>query len=122
MKQEVDMMEALKTDRFVKILGHTDGPALKDRFPRYSILMEKASGSLDKFTQPGGYKANFLQTAAFFVEMLEGLAYMHEKNFVHRDLKPANVLIACSDPVLKELKTKRTSSGKDVCHAKLADL
>lgn len=121
MRQEVKMMEALNTARFVQILGHTEGPDLKDRFPRYSILMEKASGSLDKFTQPGGYKATFTQTATFFAGMLEGLAYMHSKNFVHRDLKPANVLISCPDAVMKELKTG-SSSKSGVCNAKIADL
>jgi serine/threonine protein kinase len=120
--EEVKMMEALNTDRFVKILSHTEGPTLKDKFTRYSILMEKASGAFDKFTQPGGYRGNFVQAATFFVELLEGLAYMHEKNFVHRDLKPANVLISCADQVMKDLKAKGFSTTKDVCHAKIADL
>merc|ERR1740138_1466427 len=115
MNQEVAMMKALSTDRFVKILGETDGPDLKDRYPRYSILMEAASSALDKFTQPGQFRASYLQAATFFAEMLEGLEYMHKKNFVHRDLKPANVLITCPDPVLKELKANKYSTAKDVC-------
>merc|ERR1719161_1820653 len=121
MRSEYKMMQALNTDRFVKILDHTSGPDFKDRYPRYSILMEKASGSLDKFTN-GIYPGNYQQVATFIVEMLEGLAYMHAKNFVHRDLKPANVLISCPDKVLQELKRQKFSTAKDVCHAKIADL
>merc|ERR1719161_837756 len=115
MRSEYKMMQALNTDRFVKILDHTSGPDFKDRYPRYSILMEKASGSLDKFTN-GIYPGNYQQVATFIVEMLEGLDYMHDNNFVHRDLKPANVLISCPWGF-----SGRLPAG-EVCHAKIADL
>merc|ERR1719311_1270571 len=115
MRSEYKMMQALNTDRFVKILDHTSGPDFKDRYPRYSILMEKASGSLDKFTN-GIYPGNYQQVATFIVEMLEGLDHMHDNNFVHRDLKPANVLISCPKGF-----SGRLPAG-EVCHAKIADL
>ena len=59
--EEVEVMEALNTDKFVRILsdgpGHGRGPNMRDRVPRYSILMEKATGDLDKWTQANGYKS-----------------------------------------------------------------
>ena len=58
---EVAIMEALNTEQFVRILsdgpGHGRGPHMMDRIPRYSILMEKATGDMDKWTQANGYKS-----------------------------------------------------------------
>jgi serine/threonine protein kinase len=124
---EVAMMEALNTEQFVRILsegpGHGRGPHMMDRIPRYSILMEKATGDMDKWTQANGYKSNYAQTVAFFIDLLEGLKIMKEKEYVHRDLKPANLMFVCPPEVAAELKSqKKTDIADKVCHAKVADL
>ena len=37
---------------------------------------------MEKWTQANGFKANYAQTVAFFVDLLEGLATMKAKEYV----------------------------------------
>ena len=41
---------------------------------------------------PGGYFDEF-HAALYFVDILHGLAYLHQHHIVHRDLKPENILL-----------------------------
>lgn len=49
--------------------------------------------------QPGGY-LDEMHAALYFVDILHGLAYLHQHHIAHRDLKPENILIG-ADGVVK---------------------
>jgi hypothetical protein len=74
----------------------------------YLALEFAEGGNLDDYIRrsPDG-RLDFGEAATLFVEVLEGLAYMHEKSLVHKDVKPKNILLA---------------RGKDGMTAKLSDM
>lgn len=65
------------------------------------IAMERCSGSLMQLIvdQPKR-KFTFGAIRSVFMQLLEGLAYVHSKGYVHRDIKSQNVLIS-EDGVVK---------------------
>ena len=55
--------------------------------------MELCAGNLSDFCM-GRYLGHFPADIEAMKQMLEGLAYLHEKRYVHRDVKPNNILIS----------------------------
>jgi serine/threonine protein kinase len=61
--------------------------------------LELCKASLDQIflgtNHPRKYKGPDLpHHSTVFLQLAEGLEYMHSKNFIHRDIKPRNVLIS----------------------------
>jgi hypothetical protein len=52
--------------------------------------------------------------SSLFIEILNGVQYLHEKNIIHRDLKPLNIL-------LKETKIYNYNTGSRSTYIKIAD-
>eukprot|EP00440_Ansanella_granifera_P054999 gb/GFBE01059621.1/.p1 GENE.gb/GFBE01059621.1/~~gb/GFBE01059621.1/.p1 ORF type:complete len:507 (+),score=122.54 gb/GFBE01059621.1/:1-1521(+) len=103
-EEEASVMKAFTGHaHFVSYFAHGKGVD-----QAYYILMESASGgTLGKVIESKVSTADRLQ---LFLDMLEGVAEMHQHSIVHRDLKPANVLVS------------RKCGGEEPCHAKVADL
>jgi serine/threonine protein kinase len=51
-------------------------------------------GSVDKLMHQRGGKLAMSEAGSIILQVLEGLAYAHDKGFVHRDLKPQNIILA----------------------------
>jgi len=100
-KTEIKLMKTFSGPDFVSIFDSSEvGRSL-------NIMMEAASGDLGAVM-----KKRHASTAVkhqLFMEMLRGVATMHEAGYIHRDLKPANILIS-------------GKCGAGPCHAKVADL
>lgn len=53
--------------------------------------------------------------------LLEGVAYIHEKNIIHRDLKPENILIESEDPKCSQVKIIDFGLSYELQHDKRED-
>lgn len=64
-----------------------DGPGIFD----YAIMQYYPLGNLSSFIKKHDLDEN--QKGNILVQILEGLAYLHDKKVVHRDIKPGNILV-----------------------------
>lgn len=58
----------------------------------FAVMQYYKNGSLDKLLMSGNLPLSDIKD--ILMQMLEGIAYLHQHNIIHRDLKPQNVLIA----------------------------
>lgn len=88
----------------------------------YSLLaMELCAGSLQDFCV-GRFTAALSTDLDSVKQLLEGLAYLHQNNFVHTNINPSNILISSSGTMkisglgncelLQPSKTDSLSSSK----------
>jgi len=60
----------------------------------YFVMEYCNRGSVADLMSIHGGKLSLDMAVSIILEALNGLSYLHEKNFVHRDIKPANILLA----------------------------
>ena len=79
------VMKQLTHGNILRVLHtyYTDG--------RAALVMELMDGTLAGLKGNKALEAGHL--AVIFKQLLNGLAYMHQKNFIHRDIKSHNILI-----------------------------
>ena len=58
-------------------------------------------GDLNKFYSKN--KVTPDKSIRIMKQIMNGIAYLHEKDIVHRDIKPANILVASEEPVIVKL-------------------
>ncbi|WP_421948685.1 serine/threonine-protein kinase [Phaeodactylibacter xiamenensis] len=106
-------LEFQKIEQFdhTNVVGYYDwGVFSRKRKIYFATIMDLAdSGSLATWTFDNETK-KLSEINDFFVGILEGLKYIHDKGIIHRDLKPANILIKKSEkgkfiPLLTDLLT-----------------
>ena len=82
----VPLFDAFFLDGSIQLaLGFMDGGSLEDLIREYAKVVAAARLS------SGGLPEKPL--AHLLLQVLAGLAYLHERGVVHRDLKPANILL-----------------------------
>ena len=66
-----------------------------------------------------GYHISMSDIKHYMRQILEGMAYVHEKNITHRDFKPDNILISESNTVkiCDFGQAKILNENKNVCEA-----
>lgn len=95
--------------RFVeeaKLLSQLDHPTIVRLYDyinhedRFHLIMEYVNGRdlndlIDKVTGP----INELRAINIFIQVLEGIQHIHNKDIIHRDIKPSNIIINENDKI-----------------------
>lgn len=92
LEQEISLLSQFEHENIVQYLG-TD----KDEEKLYIFLELVTKGSLAQLYQK--YLLQDSQVSAYTRQILQGLAYLHERNVVHRDIKCGNILVDASGSV-----------------------
>uniref|UniRef100_A0A7S4I5Y8 Protein kinase domain-containing protein n=1 Tax=Vannella robusta TaxID=1487602 RepID=A0A7S4I5Y8_9EUKA len=95
-KEKVDAKSMMKEINFLKTFNHPNIVSYvnliqTDKY-MHLILEFVDSGSLAQVLAGYGFFPESL-AAIYTVQVLEGLAYLHEKDVIHRDIKGGNILI-----------------------------
>jgi len=87
-EREVKILQELRHEKIVNLIEIFEEPGVK----LYMVMEYMPEGDLFKWIQ--NYKAfNDELSRSIFLQVVDGLKYMHEKNVIHRDLKPENILV-----------------------------
>ena len=85
-------------------VSHPNVLCLKDTFDEddgvYIILELAPEGELFNWIVMKG-KLSEQETRKIFIQLSQGLKYLHERNIVHRDIKPENILLLDQDLSIK---------------------
>jgi len=92
---EVRVARSLTHPNIVRI--HDIGTA-KEGFPYISMEFVEGVSLRDRILNSAN-RLSFSEALGILYQILNGVAYAHEKGVIHRDLKPANVLIGGNDAV-----------------------
>lgn len=87
LKEEMSVLEMLNHPNIVQYYGvevHRD---------KVNIFMEYCEGGTLSSLLEHGRIEDEMVTQIYTLELLEGLAYLHESGIVHRDIKPENILL-----------------------------
>lgn len=96
-KQGDDVEKLLQEPRLLAALNHPNIVSVltaEQTNNVFYIVMEYVEGtSLERFIRLHG-ALPVDQALAWFVQIVDALAYAHRKNIIHRDIRPANILIS----------------------------
>lgn len=87
-EREIEVAKSLKHPSIVRLL---EAGSVDRLF--YFTMQYCDSGTIEQWRQACGGKIPFHDAAPIMRQVLEGLAYVHQKGIIHRDLKPANILL-----------------------------
>lgn len=103
-EKEIALMKKMHHPNIVSLFEVIDSPEsdllymVIEYMPLGEILTYQGDGTFRRSTNDvPGYNAKLghfdaITAALFFVDVLHGLAYLHQHRVVHRDLKPENIL------------------------------
>jgi len=92
MRREVSILFSLRHPRIVSLFDVVEAPEGKTPDKLY-LVMELVQGCelFDKIVERGALTEP--QARYVFIQITEGLQYIHSKDIVYRDLKPENILV-----------------------------
>ncbi len=83
LKKEFDTHKSLRHNNIVDILGCHTTPWMGQERPQIQLVMQLCQSDLARFLESRG-KFSSDETAHIVKQLLEGLAYLHNKNVIHR--------------------------------------
>jgi mitogen-activated protein kinase kinase kinase len=87
LKQEIDLLQGLQHTNIVQYLGTSCDESHLNIFLEY-VPGGSIAGMLKQYNT---FREPLIRN--FVRQILEGLAYLHDRNIIHRDIKGANVLV-----------------------------
>ncbi|KAL3898454.1 MAG: hypothetical protein SGCHY_002737 [Lobulomycetales sp.] len=94
-KREIDILTDLKHENVINLLD-----SFETNVKHYLVFELVTGGELfDRVVSDG--MMTELDAAGIVYQILDGLAFIHEKGIVHRDLKPENILLRDTSPDAK---------------------
>lgn len=68
-------------------------PPDSKNFNSLNLVMEYCANNLMEFIQVNGEKLRIEMIQFIFLQIVQGLIYIHSMGIIHRDLKPLNILV-----------------------------
>ena len=91
-KAEIEALSIMKHPRLVNMTEHGQGLTKKQKPFSYVLLELLTGGTLFELAAHTG---RFQEAYArhFFIQLIEGISYIHAAGFCHRDIKPENLML-----------------------------
>ena len=86
---EIQTLQELRHANIVELYDHGSAGS-----SFYFAMEYCAGGSVEEMLQKKGGRLPLEESAWIALQVLEGLAYAHQKGYVHRAIKPSNVLLS----------------------------
>jgi serine/threonine protein kinase len=107
-EREMKMLSTLRHPNIVMYYG----AVVESELMQVKLFMELVTGgSLGSLVRNQQHRLSETPVKRFMMQIVEGLAFIHERGFVHRDLKAENVLI---DPASGKVKLADFGTAKSV--------
>jgi serine/threonine protein kinase len=93
----------------MKLLDDTWEPGSNDVVDKYTFFSPLSTSTFNSLIASKASK----ETRTFlYTQVLEGIAFLHEKGITHRDIKPANLLVQSYDPPLAKVTDFGSATAK----------
>ncbi len=116
-ENEINILKMVKgVEEFIQLQNVFYYKDQKDRYKQVKIF-DLCLGNLKSYFVRTPFK---IDQVNFCLDIIKGLAFLHEKNVVHGDIKPSNILIKYSDikkrysAVLADLEMAHTIGTKSI--------
>uniref|UniRef100_A0A6A7FRR0 non-specific serine/threonine protein kinase n=2 Tax=Hirondellea gigas TaxID=1518452 RepID=A0A6A7FRR0_9CRUS len=96
-KREIKLLRNLKHNNVIRLL---DVHYNEEKGKIYMMMEYCVAGLQEMLDRSPEKKFPIWQAHGYFVQLLDGLQYLHSRGVVHKDVKPGNLLLTC-DHTLK---------------------
>lgn len=94
LKVEATILEELDHPNIIKMKHVSSSSPQKRIFNNYIILaVELGYGSLADFLRKKKKRLNDEESSIVMKQIIQGVRYLHQKDYIHWDIKPGNILI-----------------------------
>ena len=89
---EIEALSTMRHPRLVNMTEYGQGLTKKQKPFSYVLLELLSSGTMFELAAKTG-RFQEVYARHFFIQLIEGISYIHAAGFCHRDIKPENLLL-----------------------------